>query len=251
MPCAAHFCQPRLQKWVDRSRRWLARALWPTSCLLCGAAGEEDIDLCHDCAADLSRNEPACSVCAEPLPAASGPRVCGACLRDPPPFASSFVPFRYTYPLDHLVQGLKFRNELACGRALGQLFAVSLLARGAPLPEAIIPVPLALRRYRQRGYNQAIELALSIRRVTGLAVRSDVAIRQRETAEQAGLDRKARRCNVTGAFAIVTPLRERHIAILDDVVTTGSTARELAAVVRQAGAERIEVWAIARTEFSG
>jgi ComF family protein len=251
MPCAAHFCQPRLQKWVDRSRRWLARALWPTSCLLCGAAGEEDIDLCHDCAADLSRNEPACSVCAEPLPAASGPRVCGACLRDPPPFASSFVPFRYTYPLDHLVQGLKFRSELACGRALGQLFAVSLLARGAPLPEAIIPVPLALRRYRQRGYNQAIELALSIRRVTGLAVRSEVAIRQRETAEQAGLDRKARRCNVTGAFAIVTPLRERHIAILDDVVTTGSTARELAAVLRQAGAERIEVWAVARTEFSG
>jgi ComF family protein len=251
MPCAAHFCQPRLQKWVDRSRRWLARALWPTSCLLCGAAGEEDIDLCRDCAADLSRNEPACSVCAEPLPAASGPRVCGACLRDPPPFASSFVPFRYTYPLDHLVQGLKFRNELACGRALGQLFAVSLLARGAPLPEAIIPVPLALRRYRQRGYNQAIELALSIRRVTGLAVRSEVAIRQRETAGQAGLDRKARRCNVTGAFAIVTPLRERHIAILDDVVTTGSTARELAAVLRQAGAERIEVWAVARTEFSG
>ncbi|HKQ11843.1 MAG TPA: ComF family protein [Steroidobacteraceae bacterium] len=251
MPCTAHFCQPRVQTWVDRSRRWLARALWPTSCLLCGAAGGEDIDLCRDCAADLSRNEPACSVCAEPLPAASGPRLCGACLRDPPPFESSFVPFRYAYPLDHLVQGLKFRNELACGRVLGELFAVSLLARGAPLPEAIVPVPLALRRYRKRGYNQAIELALSIRRVTALAVRSEVAIRQRETAEQAGLDRKARRRNVTGAFAIVAPLRERHIAILDDVVTTGSTARELAAVLRQAGAERIEVWAIARTAFSG
>ena len=190
-------------------------------------------------------------MCAEPLPAASGPRLCGACLRDPPPFESSFVPFRYAYPLDHLVQGLKFRNELACGRVLGELFAVSLLARGAPLPEAIVPVPLALRRYRKRGYNQAIELALSIRRVTALAVRSEVAIRQRETAEQAGLDRKARRRNVTGAFAIVAPLRERHIAILDDVVTTGSTARELAAVLRQAGAERIEVWAIARTAFSG
>jgi ComF family protein len=251
MPCTAHFCQPRVQNWVDRSRRWLARALWPTSCLLCGAAGDEDIDLCRDCAADLSRNEPACSVCAEPLPAACGPRLCGACLSDPPPFESSLVPFRYAYPLDHLVQGLKFRNELACGHVLGRLFAVSLLARGAPLPEAIVPVPLALRRYRKRGYNQAIELALSIRRVTGLAVRSEVASRQRETAEQAGLDRKARRRNVTGAFAIVAPLRERHIAILDDVVTTGSTARELAAVLRQAGAERIEVWAIARTEFSG
>ena len=251
MPCAPHSCQPQLKTWVDRSRRWLARTLWPAHCILCGGAGDEDIDLCRDCAADLSRNEPACSRCAEPLPAASEARVCGACLGDPPPFDGSFVPFRYAYPLDHLVQGLKFRNELACGRVLGQLFAGCLLGRGAPLPEAIVPVPLALRRYRQRGYNQAIELALSIRRVTGLAVRSEVAIRQRETAEQAGLDRKARRRNVTRAFALVAPLQVRHIAILDDVVTTGSTVRELAAVLRQAGAEQIEVWAIARTEFSG
>jgi len=230
MPCATHFCQPRLQQLVDRSRRWLAQALWPTSCILCGAAGDEDIDLCRDCAADLPRNEPACSV---------------------PPFRNAFVPFRYAYPLDHLVQGLKFRNELACGRVLGQLFAGCLLARGEPLPAAIVPVPLALRRYRQRGYNQAIELALSIRRITGIAVRADVAIRQRETLEQAGLDRKARRRNVTGAFAAVAPLRVRHVAILDDVVTTGSTVRELADVLQRAGAEQIEIWAIARTELSG
>jgi ComF family protein len=251
MPCVAHFCQPRFQQWVDRSRRWLARALWPTNCLLCGGAGDEEIDLCRDCAAHLSRNEPACGVCAEPLPGANGPRVCGACLRAPPPFDSSFVPYRYAYPLDHLVQGLKFRNELPCGRVLGQLFAGCLLARGAPLPQAIVPVPLALRRFRQRGYNQAIELAVSIRRVTGVALQTNVATRQRETAQQAGLDRKARRRNVTGAFAVVAPLQARHIAILDDVVTTGSTVRELAGVLRQAGAQRIEVWAIARTEFSG
>ena len=229
MPCAPHFCQPRLQQWVDRSRRWLARALWPTSCILCGGAGGEDMDLCRDCAADLPRSQSASSL---------------------PPFRSSFVPFRYAYPLDHLVQGLKFRNELACGRVLGQLFANCLHARGAPLPEVIVPVPLALRRYRQRGYNQAIELALSIRRVTGIAVRSDVAIRQRETAQQAGLDRKARRRNVAGAFAAVAPLHVRHSAILDDVVTTGSTVRELADVLQHAGAEQIEVWAIARTELS-
>jgi predicted amidophosphoribosyltransferase len=83
-----------------------------------------------------------------------------------------------------------------------------------------------------------------------VAVVSDVAIRRRETAEQAGLDRKARRRNVTGAFATVAPLRVRHVAILDDVVTTGSTVRELAAVLRAAGAEQVEVWAIARTQFT-
>jgi ComF family protein len=160
------------------------------------------------------------------------------------------VPFRYAYPLDHVVRGLKYRDELACGRVLGQLFARSVLARAEPLPEAIVPVPLARRRYIQRGYNQASELALAIRRATGVAVKSDVVIRQRETVEQAGLDRKARRRNVTGAFALLEPLRARHVAILDDVVTTGSTVRELAAVLREAGAEEIEVWAIARTELA-
>jgi ComF family protein len=185
------------------------------------------------------------------MAASGGPRVCGACLHDPPPFCSSFVPFRFAYPLDHLVRGLKFRNDLPCGRVLGQLFAGCLLARSEPLPEAIVPVPLAPRRYRQRGYNQASELALAIRRATGAAVRSDVAIRRRETAEQAGLDRKARRRNVTGAFAVVAPLHALHVAILDDVVTTGSTVRELAQVLREAGAERIEIWAIARTQATG
>lgn len=174
-------------------------------------------------------------------------RVCGECLRDPPPFGSSCVPYRYAYPLDHLVRGLKFRNELACGRVLGELFARCVLARGEQLPEAIVPVPLAPRRYRERGYNQASELALAIRRVTGSAVKTDVVIRQRETAEQAGLDRKARRKNVRGAFTAVAPLRARSVAILDDVVTTGSTVRELAAVLQQAGAEQVAVWAIART----
>jgi ComF family protein len=247
MPCAAYSCQPKFQQWVDSCRRALAHALFPSNCVLCGGAGDDDIDLCPGCAADLPRNEPTCLICAEPLAAAnSGTRICGACLHDPPPFCRSFVPFRYAYPLDHLVRGLKFRNELACGRVLGQMFAGSLLARAQSLPEAIIPVPLARRRYRQRGYNQASELALAIRRATGVPVMSDVAIRQRETAEQAGLDRTARRRNLTGAFAAVAPLRARHVAIVDDVVTTGSTVRELAAVLRDAGAEEIEVWALAR-----
>ena len=248
MPCAAHSCQPRLHQWVDRCRRALAQALFPSNCVLCGGPGDEGIDLCRGCAEDLPRNEPACSVCAEPL--SGGSQICGACLHDPPPFCTSLVPFRYAYPLDHVVRGLKYRNQLACGRVLGQLFARSVLERAEPLPEAIVPVPLARRRYLERGYNQANELALAIRRATGVAVKSDVVIRQRETAEQAGLDRKARRRNVTGAFATIKPLLARHVAILDDVVTTGSTVRELAAVLREAGAEQIEVWAIARTELA-
>lgn len=254
MPCTNQYsdavgsCQPRLQHWVDKSRRWLELLLWPAACLLCGRGGAGDIDLCNDCVADLPRNDPACEVCAEPLQSSGIARVCGECLRDPPPFVSSVVPYRYAYPLDHLVRGLKFRNDLACGRVLGELFSRCLLARGEPLPDAIVPVPLAPQRYRQRGYNQAGELALAVRRCTGVAVKTDVVMRQRETAEQAGLDRKARRQNVRGAFAAVSPLRARSVAILDDVVTTGSTVRELASVLQQAGAERVTIWAIARTQ---
>ncbi len=244
-------CQPPLRRLVDSSSRWIGRMLWPARCILCGGGGHAGIDLCRECAADLPRNDPACAVCAQPLAAAGiEPRVCGECLRDPPPFKAAFVPFRYAYPLDHLVRGLKFRGELACGRALGQLFSRYLLERGDPLPEAIVPVPLASRRYRQRGYNQAIELALALRDVTAVAVMTDIAVRQRETAEQAGLDRKKRRQNVNGAFATIAPVRARRIAILDDVVTTGSTVRELARVLREAGAEQVVVWAIARTQVT-
>jgi ComF family protein len=254
MPCsnqysdAAESCQPPLQRWVDKGRLWLDRLLWPAACLLCGRSGAGDIDLCSDCVADLPRNDTACVVCAAPLPASAVARSCGECLRDPPPFISSFVPYRYAYPLDHLVRGLKFRNELACGRVLGELFSRCVLTRGGSLPEVIVPVPLAPRRYRERGYNQAAELALAIQRCTGVAAKTDVVARQRETAEQAGLDRKARRKNVRDAFTALAPLRGRSVAILDDVVTTGSTVRELAAALRQAGAEQVEVWAIARTE---
>ena len=254
MPCsnqysdAAGSCQPLQERWVDKGRRWMEALLWPAACLLCGRSGSGEIDLCSECVADLPRNDPSCAVCAEPLPPGSEARACGECLRDPPPFVGSFVPYRYGYPLDNLVRGLKFRNDLACGRVLGELFSRCVLARGEPLPAAIVPVPLAPRRYRERGYNQAVEVALSIRRCTGVAVRTDIVIRQRETAEQAGLDRKARRRNVRGAFTAIAPLRARSVAILDDVVTTGSTVRELAAVLLQAGADQVTVWALARTE---
>jgi ComF family protein len=225
--------------------------LWPARCILCCGACNDSIDLCRDCAADLPRNDPACAVCAEPLAATDAAvRACGECLRAPPAFTSGFVPFRYAYPLDHLVRGLKFRGELACGRALGHLFSRCLLARNEPLPETIVPVPLASRRYRERGYNQVSELALAIRAATRVSVTTDVVIRQRETVEQAGLDRGARSRNVKDAFVAIAPLRARRVAILDDVITTGSTVRELACVLRRAGAEQIVVWAIARTQLA-
>lgn len=115
------------------------------------------------------------------------------------------------------------------------------------IPRIVIPTPLAHRRYRERGFNQSREIALPIARAFGLELRSDLMVRQRDTGEQAGLAQSERRRNVRNAFAVVKPLPAAHIAILDDVVTTGSTAGEMAKVLRRAGAERVEVWAVARS----
>lgn len=244
---AGNGCQPRLRSAVDKLRAHASRLLWPATCVLCKQAGELARDLCQPCEADLPANSSACELCAEPLPSSAAALLCGACLRHPPPFAASYAPFRYAYPLDHLIRGLKFRGDLACGRVLGELFARRLLdERAGALPELIVPVPLAPRRYRERGYNQAAELALSMSRLTGVPISTDAVVRRRETLEQTALDRKDRRRNVRGAFAIAARMSARHVAILDDVITTGSTARELAKVLLRAGAVRVEAWAIAK-----
>jgi ComF family protein len=218
---ASQHCQPGVIRRVDRWRASLARLLWPSICILCRSRGAFSLDLCPACEADLAPN-------------------------DAHELESGYVPFRYAYPIDHLVRGLKFRGELACGRVLGELFAARVVANAVTLPELIIPVPLGRQRYLRRGFNQAHELALPIQCATRIPVRNDLVIRHRETAEQAALDPESRRKNVRRAFTVVAPLPARHVAILDDVVTTGSTAAEVANVLRAAGAERVDVWAICR-----
>ena len=129
MPCAAHSCQPRIQHWVDSCRRVLAR-LYFLRIACCAAVLAMATSICATAVQRICRatSRRAPSARNRWPPRTAGSRICGACLHDPPPFCSSLVPFRYAYPLDHLVRGLKFRNELACGRVLGQMFARSVLA---------------------------------------------------------------------------------------------------------------------------
>jgi ComF family protein len=236
---------------VDIIGKWLgvvADQLWPHRCALCLQAGQKDLDLCAGCEADLPLNERFCEHCAEPLPRdLPQPALCGACLQRPPVFDACVVPFLYSFPVDRMVQGLKYRGDLAYGRILGELLARHLALRQTR-PEVVIPVPLAPMRYRERGFNQARELARPICKALKLTLRSDLVVRQRETREQASLVRKERLKNTQRAFVLSAPLAARHIAIVDDVVTTGSTVNEIAKVLRAGGAEWIEVWAVARAE---
>lgn len=227
----------------------LEAALFPPVCVLCAAPGQAPlVDLCGGCAGDLPANVNACGRCAEPLASgvASG-ATCGACLRRPPRFAAAYCAYRYGFPIDHLVRGLKYGEQLAYGRVLGTLLARHLQrAHVGAWPECIVPTPLADGRFRERGFNQAIEIGRELQARLGVPLATNVLARTRETREQAGLDRQARRKNLRNAFTVSRALRYRSAAILDDVITTGSTANEIARVLRRAGVEHVEVWAVAR-----
>lgn len=219
--------------------------LLPPTCLLCGAAGEPERDLCAGCRADLPLNEPACRRCGAPL--VGDGEICGGCLQQPPPVERAFAPLLYQPPVDYLIKELKFNGRLACARLLGEWLGAALERRGGPWPEAIIPVPLHGSRLRERGFNQSLELGRFVARRLQVALEPAAVQRIRRTTPQVELKAEARSDNVRGAFAVVRPVSLRHVAILDDVVTTGSTVYEIARVLRAAGVEKIEAWACART----
>ncbi len=230
----------KVDNWLNNVQQWFC----PPRCLLCGAPGEGGLDLCAACLLDLPHNPVACPRCALPL-AGHEAALCGACLSHPPPIDSSIVPFRYAPPLDQLLLGLKFNRQLVNARLLGKLMATEIARRAEPLPELILPVPLHRERIHERGFNQALELARPIARQLALPLRPELAVRTVATAAQSSLEKRARKRNIRGVFSATEGL-PAHIAILDDVVTTGSTVNELAKVLRRAGAERVVVWACAR-----
>lgn len=217
--------------------------LLPSHCLLCGARGQGPLSLCPACEAEMPRNEVCCARCALPLQAPA--RLCGRCLKHAPPWDAAWVPFRYEWPLAELESRFKFGGDLAAGRTL------ALLWNAAPcpvaLPAAIIPVPLHRARLRRRGYNQVLELARTVAGHRRVRLRHDALLRTRATAAQTELDAVQRRRNVRGAFgARFLGAVPEHVAVLDDVCTTGATLAECARALKRAGVKRVDAWALAR-----
>ncbi len=238
---------------VDGIFRRIGFLALPPRCLLCGDRHEGDAcDLCGQCARDLVRNDSACARCALPLPRPAA--ACGECLRDAPPFDAAFAPFEYAHPLDLLLTRLKFGRSLAAGRVMGELWIAAIrtaLADGAitRLPGALLPVPLHADRLRERGYNQALELARPLAAALGLRLAPELLRRERPTAAQTDLGAAARRRSLRGAFSFAPPrdgAAPDHVVLVDDVMTTGATVRECARVLKRAGIARVDVWAMAR-----
>lgn len=234
---------------LDDSLRHL---LAPARCLLCQAPlGARHPDgfsgglLCDGCERDLPWNTLACPHCALPQSHAAP---CPKCQQRPPAFDAAWAAFRFVSPIRQSVLSLKYHAGFMQARLLGEAMAARLTLREAPLPELLLPVPLHASRLRSRGYNQARELTRLLASRLQLDCDIHALRRLRATTDQIGQTAANRRRNLRGAFSASPRLAGRHIALVDDVMTTGSTLAELARTCRKAGASRIEVWVAARTE---
>jgi ComF family protein len=227
-------------------RGWLQRlgaAFWPPRCLLCGEAGEGGLDLCDACHCALPFNHAACVRCG--LPQTGPVRTCDACLLRPPPQAATRAVFLYAPPLDRLLPRMKFHGDFASGRLLAALMARGLA--DAEAPQALVPLPLHPSRLRRRGYDQALELARPLARALQVPLRDDLLLRQRATAAQSTLDVDARHRNLRDAFATRREVAlPAHVAVIDDVMTTGATVHAATMALVRAGVARVDVWVCAR-----
>jgi ComF family protein len=179
---------------------------------------------------------------------------CGACLRQPPPFARTRVAVDYAFPWDHLIVSFKFGGQEELADALAGQLAAAVQdgpASDATAVDLLAPVPLSSSRLAERGFNQAWELARRVGRRLGVPAHADVLQRAIDTPHQAGLPRTERERNLRAAFTTTPGLRPRlsgrRVALVDDVMTTGATAREAAAALIRGGAAAIELWVLART----
>ena len=181
-----------------------------------------------------------CPICAQPSPAGA---VCGKCLKHPPRYARTTAVFVYAYPVDRLIQALKYGEQLALARP----FAQKLAQRIGPLPDYVIPMPLHPARLRERGFNQALLLARNVARELNLKLLPDACQRVRDTPPQSSLPWLERKKNLRDAFCCDVDLSGKHIALVDDVLTTGASLNALAKAVQARGASEISAWVLART----
>jgi ComF family protein len=207
--------------------RQLAATLFPPRCCLCSFEGSSlDLDLCTHCRADLPWSE----------------------------IEAMLIPLRFEPPVDGLIRRLKYHRVLANARVLGVLLADAARQRAAPLPKLLVPVPLHPARLRERGFNQAAAIARYASRMLEIPVAHHAARRVRDTPSQTRLGQAERQRNLRGAFAVSNPRQQRrlqladHVAIVDDVLTTGSTMNELRGVLLAAGVRQVDVWAVAQAE---
>lgn len=235
----------------DKVYNWLHNN-HQSRCLLClSSRSVVKHGLCEPCRRDLPWLGSRCRQCALPLPFAG--QLCGQCQRQPPAYSQVVCPFLYCFPLDSLVPAFKYHHQLLYGRLLAHLLADHVFyayqENGHALPDAVVPMPLHAKRQAQRGFNQALELARPVARTLDCLLLNSTLKRVQATHSQQGLNAQQRRHNLRGAFECAAPeqVAGLHLALIDDVLTTGTTANEASHTLLQAGARSVSIWCVART----
>jgi len=224
----------------------IQECILPPTCILCGDSGFNSQDICEACYSDIQKNISCCYRCAEVFETTNiAPQLCGHCLSKTPHFNETYAPFIHQGIVRHLIAALKFQKHYKNARLLANLLSTHL-DKTAETPELIIPMPLHKQRYKERGFNQSFEIAKTVSKQLKVPIDSRSCIRQRNTPHQTNLSAKQRHKNMNNAFQVIKSIDAQHVAILDDVMTTGSSANELAKVLKKSGVARVDVWVCAR-----
>ncbi|HYR05770.1 MAG TPA: ComF family protein, partial [Gallionella sp.] len=211
-------------------------------CVLCGSMSHDGL-WCAACDRALPYLAAAhCPSCALPTPTGE---VCGQCLKHPPLFTRATAVFGYRFPLDKLIQAMKYGEQLTLACAFAEKLACRI-DKGR-LPDCVIPMPLHPAKLRERGFNQSQLLAARISRELGLELLPHACRRVRDTPPQSALPWKERKKNMRDAFRCDADLTGKHVALVDDVLTTGASLNALAEAVQKCGAVEISAWVVART----
>ena len=229
---------------VNKLLGQIGNALFPNYCCLCQWHCSGQLPLCAGCRQELTANRRSCRRCALPLPDET--TICGQCLQEPPDFDRVIAPWLYCEYLAYMLWRWKFNSDLSMTPLLADLWLST--HRPEPIPDAVCPIPLHWWRQWRRGYNQsellARQLALSL---PGLKMDNRLLKRQRATPPQSAMGARQRSLNLRGAFTVTGACDNLRVALVDDVLTTGATAREAARTLKQAGAAEVEIWCLART----
>ena len=216
--------------------------LLPYHCFICEEKTKPPVELSDDCLAMIIQQQYRCQRCAKRL--SSSTSLCGNCISHPPYFDKIICLGDYDSLLKDLIIRLKFQQKLSISKLLGLLLSQQLKTQNQP--QALIAVPLPRRRLAQRGFNQAFEIAKTVSKTLAIPLDKHLCQRQRYTPPQTSLPAKKRAANVRNAFKLNSLPTSQHIAIIDDVVTTGSTVNEISSLLKAHGVTTIEVWCIAR-----
>lgn len=200
---------------------------------------------CPACVHKLPYLDSTCVRCGQPFSGFDD--YCGACLTNPPSFDACFCPFEYLAPISDDICRLKYAEQPQLAQRLAKQFVQELTHREVPLPNAIISVPMHRFNLRKRGFNQSHELAKQISSQLKIPLARNVIAKNKLTERQATQTLQQRKNNLKGSFSIAKKPRFKHIAIVDDVVTTGATAEEISKILKKNGVDYVQIWGIART----